>query len=243
MNLTAESLVTSWFRRTVMAAEIELACSGSVNGELNGKLFIECIKFLLYERQQLPLPFHDLKRLIDEQPSGKPSGKMSANSKKANQSFSDLEELFDQLDKLFLSEQVTSAVIIFGSTAVSPKECYVMEFPESDPLADCCPNFGRLCESSCRKLIRSLVTNHNVRLFKEIAPTSMLIFVRLNRNADVEWFRPKTSFKLPRKGEQCKIKVTAADHASPLERGSHGVDCDELLWFQAPLNIKGYKGI
>lgn len=227
-----------------MAAEIEIVHSGSAHNALNGKLFTECIKFLLYERQQLPVPFHDLKRLVTE-----PSERTKASvSRKANQSFSDLLNLFGHLDDLFLSARIASAVIIFGSTAVSPKESFLLEFPESNMCCsadhDCLSDFRRVWDSACRKLIRSLISDHNLRMFKDIAPTSMLIFVQVNRTDSVQWFRPKTSFKLPSKGEHCRITVRTEQEPVEQKERTSDAKCnedEEYIWFQAPLNIRGYK--
>ena len=234
--------------------EIEVTLNEGVNNSINSSLLNSCIEYLIYQRQQVPLPFHELKRIVEDQKKIcddlKANGvrersltgrSLNSEHKKAVKVYEDLQCLFDHINKLFSSTEVNSAVIILGSTAVSPKERYFVTFPSTkqDNHAD---NSSRVCGSACRKMIRSLISNQELGSFKEITPTSMLVFIQANRTSAVEWFRPKPMFKPPHRGQSCKITFrTSCSEQQMAESASPDHRADDWLWFQAPIIIKGYR--
>lgn len=162
---------------------------------------------------------------------------LNTECKKAKKVYEDVECLFDHINKLFLSTMVKSAMVLLGSTPVSPKERYFVDFqnPEECNSLD---SSSRMCNSACRKLIRSLISNQELGSFKDISPTSMFVFIQASRSSDVEWFRPKPTFKSPNRGQCCKISVRTSWSE---QLTSPDPNRDEWLWFQAPVVIRGYR--
>lgn len=229
--------------------EIEVILNEGVSQSLNSSLLNSCIEYLIYQRQQVPLPFHELKRIVEDQKKmyddldtgvtsarERPVVRRSLNSeeKKAVKVYEDLQCLFDHINKLFLSADVKSAMILLGSTAVSPKESYYITFPRTNQ-GNHTDLSSRICGSSCRKMIRSLISNQELGSFKEISATSMLVFIQANRNSVIEWFRPKPTFKPPQRGQSCKI-ILRTNNEPELEDST-----DDWIWFQAPVIVKGYR--
>jgi len=232
--------------------EIQVAFNEGVGQFINSRLLRGCIEYLLYQRQQLPIPYHELIKLVEDQEKscdGLGAGVLARRSlnteyKKAKKVYEDVECLFDHINKLFLSTKVNAAMVLLGSTPVSPKEHYFVDFQnakEGNPV----DSSARVCNSACRKLIRSLISNRELGSFKEISPTSMLVFIQVSRSSDIEWFQPKPTFKPPHRGQACKISVRTTSYneqlaASEGEPSEHSMD-DEWLWFQAPVVIRGYR--
>lgn len=229
---------------------VEVTINEGICQALNSRLLNSCIEFILYQRQQLPLPLHELKRIVEEQANlcdplegtsnqHVPRRPLSGELKKALKVNQDLQCLFDHINQLFSLTKVNAAIIILGSTAVSPKECYWLTFPTVEQ-EDATPVPSRVSNSVCRKVIQSLISNHELGSFKDISPTSMLVFIQASRTSVIEWFRPKPTFKPPHRGQSCKITLKTAckgeemvDETSPDQR--------DWLWFQAPIVIRGYR--
>lgn len=235
--------------------EIEVTFNEGVGQSINSRLLRSCIEYLLYQRQQLPIPYHELIRMVEDQDKlcdnleagvmERPLARRALNTeyKKAKKVYEDVECLFDHINKLFLSTIVKSALVLLGSTPVSPKEHYFVDFQNTEEV-NTADTSARVCNSACRKLIRSLISNQDLGSFKDISPTSMLVFIQVRRSSNIEWFRPKPAFKPPHRGHSCKISVRtacfseqiAASEGDPPDRGM-----DEWLWFQAPVIIRGYR--
>ena len=231
--------------------EIQVTFNEGVGQSINSRLLRGCIEYLLYQRQQLPIPYHELIKLVEDQGKsgdGLEAGVLARRSfnteyKKAKKVYEDVECLFDHINKLFLSTKVNAAMVLLGSTSVSPKEHYFVHFQNANELeGKTADSSARVCNSACRKLIRSLISNQELGSFKEISPTSMLVFIQVSRSSAIEWFQPKPTFKPPHRGQSCKISVRTNSNelvASEGDLPEHSVD--DWLWFQAPVIIRGYR--
>ena len=229
--------------------EIQVTFNEEVGQSINSRLLRGCIEYLLYQRQQLPIPYHELIKLVEDQEKsgdGIEAGVLarrsfSAEYKKAKKVYEDVECLFDHISKLFLSTKVNAAIVLLGSTPVSPKEHYFVDFQNATE-GKTADSSARACNSACRKLIRSLISNQELGSFKEISPTSMLVFLQVSRSSAIEWFQPKPTFKPPHRGQSCKISVKTNSYELAASEGDppeHSVD--DWLWFQAPVIIRGYR--
>ena len=238
-----------------MAGEvrIDVTLNEGVSQSINSKLLNSCIEYLIYQRQQVPLPFHELKRIVEDQERndleagdrGRPLARRSLSTeyRKAIKVYQDLQCLFDHINKLFSSTTVNSAMIILGSTPVSPKEHYFVTFPRTKQATPADDISTRVSNSACRKMIQSLISNQELGSFKDISPTSMLVFIQASRTSDVEWFRPKPAFKPPHRGQSCRITLTTACSGQQMTDSAPPDDhcTDDCLWFQAPIIIRGYR--
>ncbi|XP_031558462.1 MAD2L1-binding protein-like [Actinia tenebrosa] len=212
-----------------------------------GKIVIECIKYLLYERHQVPTTVDQILRYTElEMAEGgrnvvsrRPTVSSRNDSKKRIQLYNDLKCLFQNVEHLFSSSTVSSVVLVFGSTAVSPKESYVINFQTN--VNSIKGSNDIKSESSqkrlSRKLIRTLVMNQELRSFKEISSTPLLVFVRVPRSVENSWFKPKQSFKIPWRGNFCRILVKDTEMTEEEE----AIREEDLVWLQAPVPIKGYN--
>lgn len=211
-----------------------------------GKLVIECIKYLLYERHQVPTTVDQILRCTElEMAEGgrnvmsrRPTVTSRNDSKKRIQLYNDLKRLFQNIEDLFSSSTVSSVVLVFGSTAVSPKESYVINFQtnvnSNKGSSDIKPESSQ--KRLSRKLIRTLIMNQELRCFKEISSTPLLVFIQVPRSVENSWFKPKQSFKIPWRGNFCRIVVKDSEMAEETE----ALGEQNLVWLQAPVPIKGY---
>lgn len=213
-----------------------------------GRLVIECIKYLLYERHQIPTTVDQILRYTElEMAEGarnvmprRPTISSRSDSKKRVQLYNDLKCLFQNIEDLFSSSIVSSVALVFGSTAVSPKESYVIKFQTNVSSINKDSNDIKTESSQkrlSRKLIRTLIMNQELRCFKEISSTPLLVFIQVPRSVESSWFKPKQSFKIPWRGNFCRIVVKDAEMAEEME----GFGEENLIWLQAPVPIKGYN--
>lgn len=218
--------------------EIDFVLGASNCSTTKATLVIECIKYLLYERHQLPTTVDQIFRSTEAELVDNPKLAKRTDSKKRLQLFNDLKCLFQNLENLFSSTTVFSTLLIFGSTAVSPRESYELQFLSSVNSISHSLDKQSLefnCKRTARKFLRKLVVNEELRQFKEIPSTPLLVFLQVPRSVENSWFRPKQSFKVPWRGKYCKILVK--DEETTEEESAKEQD---LIWLQAPVTIKGY---
>lgn len=218
--------------------EIDFVLGTSNCSATKATLVIECIKYLLYERHQLPATVDHIFRSYEAELAENPKNAKRTDSKKRTQLLNDLKCLFQNLQELFISTSVYSALLIFGSTAVSPRESYEIQFLSTvnsiNDFDSSTVEFGS--NRISRKFLRKLVMNEELREFKEIPATPLLIFVQVPRSVQSTWFRPKQSFKVPWRSNCCRIKVKDEEFSNDTPSETE----QDLIWLQAPVTIKGY---
>lgn len=219
------------------------------------RLVMEAIKYLLYERHQIPFPYEQMRRSLQEETHTNRDlasennvrckltvTKSSRIEAKKRQLVENVEELFSNLEVLFQSTRVFSVCVMFGPTQVSSKESFTFHF--SNFLSNDC-DMGCTDKTTgvlCRKMIRNLVANEELASMKEISPTSMFVAVLSHKETSVDWFLPKRTFKPPHRGHLYNIGILASSGQNDLtDMTSEHFQRDDLLWFQAPVAIKGLK--
>lgn len=220
------------------------------------RLVTEAIKYLLYERHQIPFPYGQVKMsLIRKETPTNPSGSAEDNIRrkpfltrafrreaKTRELIENFDELFSNLEVVFQSTRVFNVCLMFGPTQVSSKESFTFHF-QSVLNSDCdlkCSD--RTIGPLCRKLIRSLVANEEIANMKEISPTSMFIAVQSHKDDSVNWFLPKRTFKPPHRGQLYNICIlTSSSESDITDEAQKRFQNEDLLWFQAPVPIKGLK--
>lgn len=226
-------------------------------------LLTEAIKYLIFQRYQIPLPFDQLKAEDERErrseegklPKGQASRPSSLAVKKSRQLIAGVEELLGRLYHVFIQVQVFDVLLLLGSTVVNPKEIYSIRFlnvgkvTEADRLKaislsgkeNGLATRSKFVDKCCRKLARMLFTDPNLNECGELQCTSINCFILAPRDAGIDWFKPKASFKVPKKGKCYFINVSESKTTTE-DRDVQGEEVQEdTMWFQAPTVLKGYK--
>ena len=261
--------------------EIEVAFTEKLDRLTCASLLIETVKYLLFHRYQMPLPFDQFKaederdRKLENARRSPRLRPLPSVLKKKRQLIAEVEELLLNLYQVFIQSDVFQVVLLFGATVVNPKETYSIRFcniggpSDADRMkAECA--FGKenglssrskFVDKCCRKLARNLFTNPTLNKQGELSCTSIHFFVLAPRNMDTSWFRPKSSFKVPKKGKYCGIRIyvggdddifpgtdgeirTLQGNGKQMRTSDENVvalEGNDTLWFQAPVVIRGYK--
>ncbi|XP_046847428.1 uncharacterized protein LOC124441038 [Xenia sp. Carnegie-2017] len=187
--------------------------------------------------------------------------------KKKRKFLAEVDDLLINLYQVFLQTDVVEMILLFGATLVSPKEIYSIKFEGNHELTSmdevkiaCATgkeNHSRtrskFQDKCCRKLAKCLFTNPSLNKLGELGTTSMHCLILAPRTTETSWLRPRASFKLPCKIKPYKIKIQGAKDDSKMVSKdvmeSKDVDGhvgmlveNDLLWFETPVVIKGYKG-
>lgn len=226
-------------------------------------LLTETIKYLLFHRFQIPLPLDQLKAEDERERKEETGGNSSRNQasrpipssvKKKRQTIADIEQLLLHLFRLFLQVDVLDVLLLFGATVVNPKEIYSVRFhnvrkaTEADRLKaitltgkeNGLASRSKFVDKCCRKLARTLFTDPNLNDCGELKCTSINCFVLAPRDTKMEWFKPRSSFKMPVKGKCFFVNVSECGMTTETDEVEQAVPTD-TMWFQAPVVAKGYK--
>ena len=192
---------------------------GALLSETRGSLVVELIKYLLYERQQIPVPFDDLKKLHEPAPdsctkendanvvnsrmknmfsfgSKLPTTK-SVQQQKTDSTIASLTNLFEQIRKTFEKcPEIEQVAVVFGSTVMTPKESYVINFPPP------CADADHIPFASCKRILFRQIFEQDIlgALGKSLPPTNMSVILSAPRSCPVSWFLPKMSLAAPKRG-------------------------------------------
>ena len=122
---------------------------------------------------------------------------------KAKIMVSSLDQLLsDVLEAFAVCPEIQQALILLGSSPVTPKESYIIKLPGICPEAD---NIS--LKSSKQALFRHLVAEQVLSSDAALGPTSMYVILRAPQSASLSGFLPKTSFKLPVRGYSLTLNM------------------------------------
>lgn len=166
--------------------------------------------------------------------------KHKSNIRKAKKVVENASILFEALNQAFLQNSgITSALIIFGTTILNPKESYILQFPKYSLDK---PNSASIIdpkiEDCSKKLIRTLMTH---QMQTKILPISkMFVLLQATSSFEEENFVSKHNFILKTSKVQpiCLTFQFNQQTSTQIEFNSLN---DQMLWFQANKSIKGYK--
>ena len=193
-------------------------------------LLIETVKYLLFHRYQILLPFDQLKaederdRKLENARRSPRHRPLPSVLKKKRQLLADVEELILNLHEVFLQVDISQVLLLFGATVVNPKEIYSIRFCnveicDADRMKAKClsgkenglNSRSKFVDKCCRKLARTLFTNSSLNERGELGCTSVHCLILAPRNTDTTWFRPKSSFKVPQKGKSFEIRIQSGN--------------------------------
>ncbi|XP_009070207.1 PREDICTED: MAD2L1-binding protein, partial [Acanthisitta chloris] len=203
----------------------------------------ELLKHVLYQRNQLPLPYGQLVcscRPAAQDGDGieKPPS-MGLASKKCQQMLTELEGVCQHLEDLFSLTLVPRVLFLLGGNVMNPKEVYELD------LEGLCEGGAEnsLETARCvRQLFHRLFVADVFSDLKALPATGTCVMAQGRRDCGVEWFWPKLDYKVPTRAKKLTVTLSCdGDHhlsASPPEQMSAALE--DYIWFQAPVTLKGF---
>lgn len=211
---------------------------GPVSQEDCCRFTCELLKHIMYQRQQLPLPYEELKHFYRKSPSQaedavrkKPQSTSEASSRKCQQTLAELESVLSHLQDLFARTLVPRVLILLGGNALSPKEFYELDLSRLVPYSV----EQSLNTAAClRRLFRAIFL---ADAFSELqAPPLMgtIVMAQGHRDCGEEWFRPKLNYRVPTRGHKLTVSLSCGRPSVP------AMTSEDYIWFQAPVTLKGF---
>lgn len=156
--------------------------------------------------------------------------------KKCQRTLQDIEEVLGHLELLFSLTRVPRVLLVLGGTLLLPKELYDINMEEVALRT----GDGCLRTSVClRKIFRTLFV---ADILTDTRPVQLLPLTLLalgHRDCGVSGLRPKLDYKVPTRVKRQVIRLASEPHLVGASQ-SHSADWEDYVWFQAPLNIKGF---
>ncbi|KAK4887619.1 hypothetical protein RN001_003890 [Aquatica leii] len=207
-----------------------LTCSTIIN---------EVIKYLLYQKSQIPYPYNWLKSVVKKKRTAEHADEKSVNFQ-AERHYTTVSTAYDSLEKLMNSitsefemygTNINRLLIIFGSSIHTAKEIYTIRIPS---LA-----FGHLEENHVRinckhqhKVMRNIVFSDAwvKAMNSSFPPTNMYVLIE---KCDVKHDGQKTDldFQLTKQYSMCSRVKNVCIHLSYDENSKHNC-CKNLVIFE-----------
>lgn len=180
--------------KTLPVASIDLEVDGELPPQAKASFVKELAKYLLYDRNQIPDPLDQIRKQQSETKSC--LQRPSLAQRRRTIFLSQIDTVFSFIDDVCaLPEPPKLLALIFGSTIVSPKESYLIEFPDVYPGE---PFVSRV-DSVLRKLLCKIVGEDLIGKLKghtrlsAVVPSTLHVAVRTSRFAQFgnpHLFRP-----------------------------------------------------
>ncbi|XP_077521676.1 MAD2L1-binding protein-like [Amblyomma americanum] len=213
--------------------DINVAFTRTISPDKLGKLIVEIIKYVLYEREQLPMPYDDLKRHVEDVALSQSTHKkvlnpfLLAKQRKAITSLQGMDAIFSAAQDLIRKHRVTKVLLLFGSTPLSPIESYLIRVPERRHGCQSCgtsAGFRRCMLDILEAFLR-------VETTRKTTPSPKLTTYLLLNKEDVvfDLMDVKANFEIPRRGS-----LTTLDLSLP--PCPHEADEQEVfrIWCDSP---------
>uniref|UniRef100_A0A3Q1GY12 MAD2L1 binding protein n=1 Tax=Acanthochromis polyacanthus TaxID=80966 RepID=A0A3Q1GY12_9TELE len=236
-HTTSEDRDAEVVRRAQEEGCVNVVFPGTVTQEGCCRFVSEILKCILYQRQQLPMTYDQLVYSQKKQQTSVQVKSADMDWRKCQQTLQELEEVLQHLEVLFSLSKVPRVLLLIGGTLIVPKELYEINM-EDLVLAG-----GDQClrVSSClRQLFRTLFV---ADLLSDTRPVRLMpttVLVMAHRDCGVGWFCPKLQFKVPTRVKK-QIIALSTDPSICKEPRAEGSDWEDYVWFQAPMNIKGFS--
>ncbi|XP_037009891.2 MAD2L1-binding protein [Artibeus jamaicensis] len=211
---------------------------GPVSREGCCRFTCELLKHVLYQRQQLPLPYEQLKHFycrpssqVEDMMKKKPWTTAETNSRKCQQTLAELESVLSHLEGLFARTLVPRVLILLGGSVLNPKEFYELD------LSRLAPNSmdQSLSTAAClRRIFRAIFM---ADAFSELqAPPLMgtTVMAQGHRDCGEDWFRPRLNYRVPIRGHKLTVTLSCGRPSIPVTAW------EDYVWFQAPVTLKGF---
>ncbi|XP_069744237.1 MAD2L1-binding protein [Narcine bancroftii] len=227
-------------------AELPVLFPGHLTRKSCCRIVCELLKHVLYQRQQLPLPYDQL-AFFSKRECGRDDYSVPLHSKRNEQNnckksqrmLLELDEVFKNLEAMFTLTLVPCVHILLGGSVVNPKEMYEINMEQVA--------FGNTEESlktvSCiRQFFHALFIEDLFNELKSVPLMNTVLLLQAHRNCGMSWFRPKLNYRVPKRTRKLIINL-ACDTRSFNSDEEHrpNYNSDEYIWFQAPITIKGFN--
>lgn len=211
---------------------------GPVSREGCCQFTCELLKHVMYQRQQLPLPYEQLKHFYrkpspqaEDMVKKKPWATTEANSRKCQQTLAELESVLSHLEGLFARTLVPRVLILLGGNVLSPKEFYELD------LSRLAPNSVDQSVSTAACLRHIFRAIFMADAFNELqAPPLMgtIVMAQGHRDCGEDWFRPRLNYRVPKRGHKLTVTLSCGRPSIPVTAW------EDYVWFQAPVTLKGF---
>uniref|UniRef100_A0A8C5LCA9 MAD2L1 binding protein n=1 Tax=Jaculus jaculus TaxID=51337 RepID=A0A8C5LCA9_JACJA len=210
---------------------------GPVSQEGCYQFTCEFLKHIMYQRQQLPLPYEQLKHFYRKPPQAedtvrkKPRVTSEVNIRKCQQALAELESVLGHLQDFFARTLVPRVLILLGGNSINPKEFYELDLSRLAPFS---VDQGLSTAACLRRLFRAIFM---ADAFSELqVPPLMgtIIMVQGHRDCGEDWFRPKLNYRVPSRGHKLTVTLSCGRPSIP------AMASEDYIWFQAPVTLKGF---
>lgn len=210
---------------------------GPVSQEGCCRFTCELLKHIMYQRQQLPLPYEQLKHFyrkpsqVEEVVKKKSRAAGEVSHRKCQQALAELESIFSHLEDLFGRTLVPRVLILLGGNALSPKEFYELDLSH---LVSESVDQAVSIAACLRRLFRAVFM---ADVFSELQTPPLMgtiIMAQGHRDCGEDWFRPKLNYRVPTRGHKLTVTLSCGRASVPTTAW------EDYIWFQAPVTLKGF---
>ncbi|KAG8233785.1 hypothetical protein J437_LFUL003857 [Ladona fulva] len=215
-------------------AVVDIQLEENLTSSSCSKVVSEIIKYLAYQKQQIPYPFEQLKLLVnksklagEQETIGKSVKRrclqLERHHSKATDAVDTLENIFKNIEAEFMISdedgigRVEEVVVMFGATPVTPKDVFRIQLPpvKFHSVFDTPKPPSR---KTMVQLLRCLLESEDLNsiISQPIAITNAFVFFKRKSASDKlsnasgggkRWFLPRENFRLPQKGRQAVLKI------------------------------------
>ncbi|XP_038616788.1 MAD2L1-binding protein [Tachyglossus aculeatus] len=212
---------------------------GPVSREGCCRFVCELLKHIMYQRQQLPLPYEQLALFYRKPPPQaedvarrKARAATEPSSRKCQQALAELEGLMSHLERFFSRTPVPRVLILLGGSALNPKEFYELDLARLSWGG----REGSLSTPAClRRLFRALFLADAFSELQAAPAMSTVVMAQGHRECGEDWLCPKLNYRVPTRGHKLTLTLSSEGAAGP-DRA-----WDDYVWFQAPVTLRGFR--
>uniref|UniRef100_A0AAY4E801 MAD2L1 binding protein n=1 Tax=Denticeps clupeoides TaxID=299321 RepID=A0AAY4E801_9TELE len=221
---------------------VDVVFPGRVTKEGCCRFVCEILKCVLYQRQQLPmtydqLVYHQKQQQAEEIVAWRPLRAAGEwDWRKCHRTLQAVEEVLTHLEILFSLSLVPRVLLMLGGSVLLPKELYELNMEDvSLGTGDC-----SLRTSVClRQLFRALFVADILPDARPVRLMTTTVMALAHRDCGVTGFCPKMNFRVPVRVKKQVIRLSC-DRSVARAMLEHPSDWADYVWFQAPVNIKGF---
>ncbi|XP_028844000.1 MAD2L1-binding protein-like isoform X2 [Denticeps clupeoides] len=225
---------------------VDVVFPGRVTKEGCCRFVCEILKCVLYQRQQLPMTYDQLVYHQKQQQASSQSEEIVAwrplraagewDWRKCHRTLQAVEEVLTHLEILFSLSLVPRVLLMLGGSVLLPKELYELNMEDvSLGTGDC-----SLRTSVClRQLFRALFVADILPDARPVRLMTTTVMALAHRDCGVTGFCPKMNFRVPVRVKKQVIRLSC-DRSVARAMLEHPSDWADYVWFQAPVNIKGF---